>query len=207
MKVNKVGDVIDGEVLLCARQGEVAGLLTSLEAVANPKAGSAWTMEITVDQDRPQARTLRLQLPPLISESDSLQTPLFLGRQQLVFFRNRIFLAERPPKCEIEREEIALRVKKAVYEEEADLLNLKASVANLEAAIEYTRTGPKRDAIPDDVKFVVWARDGGACVKCGAKQKLHYDHILPVAKGGDNSAENIQILCQSCNLRKSDKLA
>jgi hypothetical protein len=207
MKVYKAADVINGEVMLCGnRPGDVASLLTKLEAVANPKADSAWTLEITVDQG-PEARTLRLQLPAVLSESDSLDTPLFLGGHQLMFFRNRLFSAERPAKTEQEREEITLRVKKAVYEEEANLLNLRASVANLEAAIEYTRTGPKREIIPDDVKLLVWTRDGGTCIKCGAKKNLHFDHIIPVAKGGDNSEANIQILCQPCNLRKSDKIS
>lgn len=83
---------------------------------------------------------------------------------------------------------------------------MRAAVANLEAANEFQRSGPKRDPIPDHVKLVVWARDGGACVHCGSRQELHFDHVIPVAKGGGNSVENIQILCQACNLRKSDKI-
>ncbi len=97
-------------------------------------------------------------------------------------------------------------MKKAVYDDEADLASLRDGVANLEAAAEYSKTGPKRDRIPEDVKLLVWARDGGTCVRCGAKQDLHFDHIIPVAKGGGNSSENIQILCKTCNLQKSDKI-
>jgi len=101
---------------------------------------------------------------------------------------------------------VTLRVKKAIYDEEAELSSLRAAVANLEAAIEFRRSGPQRDPIPEDVKLLVWARDGGQCVRCGSQQGLHFDHVIPVAKGGGNSEANIQILCQTCNLKKSDKI-
>ncbi len=61
--------------------------------------------------------------------------------------------------------------------------------------------------IPTEVKLKVWRRDKGRCVKCGSTQNLHYDHIIPVAKGGSSLvAENVQILCAKHNLEKSDKI-
>jgi len=60
--------------------------------------------------------------------------------------------------------------------------------------------------IPSEVKKVVWERDQGQCVICKSKRHLHYDHDIPVSKGGDNSVKNIRILCRDCNLRKSDKI-
>ena len=33
-------------------------------------------------------------------------------------------------------------------------------------------------------KLEVWKRAGGRCVKCGQTDELHFDHILPYAKGG-----------------------
>jgi len=59
--------------------------------------------------------------------------------------------------------------------------------------------------IPNDVKVLVWARDGGACVKCGSKKDLQFDHIIPVSEGGNSTVDNLQILCQKCNLEKSDR--
>ncbi len=61
--------------------------------------------------------------------------------------------------------------------------------------------------IPTAVKKTVWERDGGKCVKCGATENLHFDHIIPFSKGGSSTdPKNIQILCAKHNLSKSDKI-
>jgi hypothetical protein len=61
----------------------------------------------------------------------------------------------------------------------------------------------RRDVIPDDVKQLVWMRDGGRCRQCGAQEELQYDHIIPFSMGGSSNPENLQILCGPCNRRKS----
>jgi len=66
---------------------------------------------------------------------------------------------------------------------------------------------PHRRIIPTAVKLQVWQRDGGRCVKCGAENELHFDHILPYSKGGTSlTAENVQLLCARHNLSKSAKI-
>ncbi len=60
--------------------------------------------------------------------------------------------------------------------------------------------------IPQDVKNAVWQRDGGKCVQCGATSYLEFDHIIPYTKGGANTLANVQLLCRSCNLKKSDRI-
>ena len=52
----------------------------------------------------------------------------------------------------------------------------------------------------------VWNRDGGKCVECGSNEKLEFDHIIPFSKGGSNTYRNIQLLCESCNRSKSNKI-
>jgi HNH endonuclease len=58
--------------------------------------------------------------------------------------------------------------------------------------------------IPREVRQRAWQRCGGRCVECGADEYLEYDHIIPVARGGSNSDQNVQVLCRKCNLKKSD---
>ena len=61
--------------------------------------------------------------------------------------------------------------------------------------------------IPSAVKVAVWKRDGGRCVRCGATDNLHFDHIIPYSKGGTSlRAENIQLLCARHNLAKSARI-
>jgi len=210
MKVYKVADIVNNEVAFCVARGwkphDVLVILTNLQSVNEPRPDSAWQVEMIIGEG-PTARRVMLDLSELLSVNDSLDCPLFLADNRLVFYCDRLFMPERAPKSAAEREEIILRTKKLVYDEQADLASLKAAVANLEAAIQYTRSGPKRDPIPEDVKLLVWARDGGAFVRCGAKKELHFDHVIPVAKGGGNVEANIQILCQPCNLKKADKIA
>ena len=63
-----------------------------------------------------------------------------------------------------------------------------------------------RKPIPDDVKASVWERDRGECIRCGRKQDLQFDHVIPISKGGGSSLENVQILCGSCDREKSDSI-
>jgi 5-methylcytosine-specific restriction endonuclease McrA len=48
-------------------------------------------------------------------------------------------------------------------------------------------------------------RDGAVCRVCGAVDDLCIDHIVPVAKGGQDELSNFQVLCRSCNSRKRDR--
>lgn len=41
--------------------------------------------------------------------------------------------------------------------------------------------------------------------RCDTRESRHIDHIVPLASGGSNWPENLQILCPRCNIRKSNK--
>jgi hypothetical protein len=43
------------------------------------------------------------------------------------------------------------------------------------------------------------------CVFCGSKNGLTTDHLIPHNRGGDDSADNLVLACQSCNSSRSDK--
>jgi len=65
----------------------------------------------------------------------------------------------------------------------------------------------RRRVIPTHVKLEVWQRDGAKCSMCGATDELHFDHVLPFAKGGTSlTAANVQLLCARHNLAKSDHI-
>jgi hypothetical protein len=64
-----------------------------------------------------------------------------------------------------------------------------------------------RQPIPVEVKREVWRRDEGMCSKCGSRENLEYDHIIPVSKGGSNTVRNIELLCQNCNRIKSNNIS
>jgi hypothetical protein len=61
-------------------------------------------------------------------------------------------------------------------------------------------------SIPQDVKIAVAVRDEGLCQHCGTSAgPMQYDHVIPFSMGGDNSVENIQLLCHRCNRAKSNR--
>jgi 5-methylcytosine-specific restriction endonuclease McrA len=43
-------------------------------------------------------------------------------------------------------------------------------------------------------------------VECGSDFDIQYDHVIPVARGGSNEVDNLQILCATCNRKKGTSL-
>ena len=60
------------------------------------------------------------------------------------------------------------------------------------------------------MRWRVMNRDAFSCRACGrspaieASTILHIDHVLPWSKGGLTEDENLQVLCDRCNLGKGD---
>jgi hypothetical protein len=78
---------------------------------------------------------------------------------------------------------------------------------NLYSASPDEHGGYERPNIPEKTRIEVWRRDEGKCVQCGSKERLEYDHIIPISKGGSNTARNIQLLCEKCNRSKGANVA
>lgn len=61
-----------------------------------------------------------------------------------------------------------------------------------------------------ELRYIALEKSGGACVLCGARAsdgvQLHVDHIVPRSRniGLQYSLDNLQVLCQDCNLGKSN---
>ena len=93
------------------------------------------------------------------------------------------------------------------YSSERITMDIATESLNLLSSAEPKKESDNaRQAIPSEIRREVWRRDGGKCVKCSSREKLEYDHIIPLAKGGSNTARNIELLCESCNRSKSDSI-
>ncbi|MFC7719738.1 HNH endonuclease [Nonomuraea recticatena] len=53
------------------------------------------------------------------------------------------------------------------------------------------------------IRNLVRSRDKYTCRSCGKQGAFIVDHIIPVARGGDWSMENLQVLCTECHDPKS----
>lgn len=72
---------------------------------------------------------------------------------------------------------------------------------------KQTEVNQARDRyISDEVRRKVWRRDDGKCAKCGNRENLEFDHIIPLSKGGSSTVRNVELLCEVCNRKKSDTL-
>ena len=107
------------------------------------------------------------------------------------------------------------RDEETANEEELRLIFLSAADAERQrferlkrrfAGLSGEAARPKREAIPEHIRIFVWRRDQGSCVQCGNNERLEYDHVIPVSKGGSNTERNIQLLCEGCNRKKSDAI-
>lgn len=67
----------------------------------------------------------------------------------------------------------------------------------------------ERGKVSNKMRFSIYARDGYRCRNCGVSEryaKLEIDHIIPIAKGGKTTYNNLQTLCHKCNVEKGDSI-
>lgn len=86
--------------------------------------------------------------------------------------------------------------------------------ANMETVHDHVsrRRARQRSGTVGRVSYLkLWTEFSGSCPLCAKKlrigvQKYHYDHIVPLAKGGSHTQGNIQITHARCNRTKGAKL-
>ncbi len=70
----------------------------------------------------------------------------------------------------------------------------------------------QRNLMTKKLRDYIKTRDNFTCCSCGNSIEkepnllLEIDHIIPVAKGGCTTEDNLQTLCWKCNRSKSDKI-
>ena len=95
-------------------------------------------------------------------------------------------------------------------------------IDHLDQAVALLRTVTAEFAVPTVIRMVyfirrprpimrlsrreVFARDRHTCQYCGSrKAELTLDHVVPRARGGGHSWENLVSACRSCNHRKAGR--
>lgn len=73
------------------------------------------------------------------------------------------------------------------------------------------KTNSERSKLTAGLRYDIFRRDNFRCQICGRSAQdegviLHVDHIIPISKGGKTEWDNLQTLCQDCNLGKSNKI-
>jgi hypothetical protein len=73
----------------------------------------------------------------------------------------------------------------------------------------FFESAKEKRSISLKLRDEILRRDKFKCVYCGRGPsdgvKLHVDHIIPFSKGGSSEADNLQTLCEECNLGKSNR--
>ena len=113
------------------------------------------------------------------------------------------FEAERPeqPKPEEEYEELL-----EDHEFEKEMTDNQESLAGLNQQEPIDYQDPSHPGfITPVVRRKVWIRNKGQCSACGSRKDLLYDYVLPISEGGDNTLDNLQLLCKTCSQEKSVK--
>ena len=100
---------------------------------------------------------------------------------------------------------------KVSIRKEVTRLMSDVDVTSKRGVYDYVVTGRESSlslrTFDEATKRTVYERQGGVCLKCGRHfdiDDMDADHILPWSKGGRTTIDNCQMLCKSCNRKKSD---
>ncbi len=91
------------------------------------------------------------------------------------------------------------------FDEKLRILNIDESLIKMDKVISVIA---HRNPLNKSIRHEVFKRDNYRCVECGATNNetiLHVDHILPVSQGGSDELDNLQTLCEECNLCKFNR--
>ena len=182
----------DGVFEACVKDGEVASGDSIILLHTDPTYIEEWKAEQVRREAEKEAERVRLRHERYLEE-----------QKQKGSMKERLEQAERERRAvEREKAEIAAKLKEKQRRRE---LEEQVRMELIDSG-ELFGDQPKRPPIPREMVDAVYRRDGARCVYCGSTENLQLDHIIPFSKGGATSLENLQLLCQKCNLEKSNKI-
>lgn len=101
------------------------------------------------------------------------------------------------------------REKYAANPEKTLAANRAWAKANPEKAALVHRIKRQRKRAAGTLSTADWrsvlAAYGSACLCCGSDDPPTIDHVVPLSRGGSNTVDNVQPLCNGCNMRKATK--
>lgn len=75
---------------------------------------------------------------------------------------------------------------------------------------EYLYNTPRREAQAfigkKEVRDTIFNLHGKSCLRCGSLDNISLDHVIPIYHNGENTIDNLQPLCRSCNSSKGTKI-
>jgi 5-methylcytosine-specific restriction endonuclease McrA len=198
-------------------------LINDLARVANDINASTVTIDTYNEKGRFHATTLTRRFGSWFKalELAGLKKTRNLNISNEMLFENLVEVwtkLGRQPKYNDLTKDVSL-YSSATYEKRFDTWR-KA----LEAFVSWANEGvlpPVNQTVPTGVvgrktprtanwrqRAIVLMRDGAKCQLCGATPqsgaKLHIDHVIPWSKGGETVLENLRVLCEQCNIGRSN---
>jgi 5-methylcytosine-specific restriction endonuclease McrA len=86
-----------------------------------------------------------------------------------------------------------------------------AASARTRPSKRCSRENPRQ--VPAAIRRVVWQRDGGRCTfvsdkghRCESRTRLEYDHVDPIARGGQTTAGNLRLRCRPHNQFEAERV-
>lgn len=109
--------------------------------------------------------------------------------------------------------EKVLAIKKAYRERNIDVCRAKHQEHKKANRVRFTeyenrRLAKKKGAYTEPVDFVLLLQENPNCYLCDKplEKPIHFDHVIPISKGGPHTTANILPTHAHCNLSKGDKL-
>lgn len=92
-----------------------------------------------------------------------------------------------------------------------DVAATRATTSSTQIIMRKRQRRPRR-AIWQQIRRLVWERDGGCCQGPYCRdaspiplEVAHIDHRIPLARGGTNELNNLRTLCRRCHVLRADQ--